>query len=151
MLNSKPIIFNELQKQILLGSLLGDGGITKITRGNYIGYCYKEAHSRKQEEYLLWKNKILGFNYSNKDKYGKVWIYRTNKIFEEYYHLFYRKNKKYKIIDSKILNNLNVIGLSIWFMDDGHYSYSNNNLGITLGIASLEISIYDLWIFFIYN
>src|SRR5262249_17302100 len=42
------------QEQVILGGLLGDGYLSK---GNTP--CYSESHSLKQEQYLLWKARVL--------------------------------------------------------------------------------------------
>src|SRR3989344_7224924 len=44
-------------KQVLLGSLLGDGSLQIQKEGK--NAFYREIHSSKQKEYLLWKNQFL--------------------------------------------------------------------------------------------
>ena len=44
-------------KQVLLGSLLGDGSL-EINKGGKNAF-YREIHSSKQKDYLLWKNQFL--------------------------------------------------------------------------------------------
>ena len=113
------INFNENQKQILLGSLLGDGSISHKINSNF--YKYSEKHSTKQNNYILWKNSILNFNlYNYKD--NSYSIEKGNKALKKYYNLFYPNGKK--IVTRGILNNLEPLGLAIWFMDDGSYIYS---------------------------
>jgi len=46
----------EKVKQVLLGSLLGDGRVGIYPK--YKNAIFVESHSLKQKEYLLWKKKI---------------------------------------------------------------------------------------------
>src|SRR3990167_8970511 len=49
---------NEMQKELILGSLIGDGHICKHHEGP--NSCrFMETHSIKQLEYMKWKKKIL--------------------------------------------------------------------------------------------
>ncbi len=46
-----------IKKQILLGSILGDGCIYYRKRKNCPEINFIETHSLKQKKYLLWKNR----------------------------------------------------------------------------------------------
>ena len=116
-----PLNLNSIQKQIMLGSLLGDGNLTYRKDKTYV---YNEAHSLKQEKYLLWKNKYLGFNIYKKAE--KIVMHKGSKFFRDYHDLFYPNGKK--IVTREILNKLEPLGLTIWFMDDGNYNYDNYNI-----------------------
>ena len=118
-------------EQILLGSLLGDGCIHKDKLNRY---AYREAHSLKQKDYLLWKNKYLNFNFRYIQNFW--WINKGNKYFKYYYDLFYPNNKK--IVTREILNKLGMLGLAIWFLDDGSYNYWNDNITIQTQSFGLE-------------
>jgi len=113
----------------IYGMLLGDGSCDR-GEGNFTknsNFILKVGHSKKQEEYLLWKKKIV-------DQIGtvstKVWEYdkqnavyfRTNarKYFTKLEKIFYTNRKKN--VSLKILNKLNDLSLAIWFMDDGYIS-----------------------------
>ena len=112
--------FSDKPEQILLGSLLGDGC---ITTKNSKKFTYREMHSIKQEDYLLWKNKYLNFNFYRHEFLGKtrVEIRKENKNFKKYYDLFYINGKK--AVNRRSLDTLNEIGLAYWYLDDGHYPY----------------------------
>lgn len=124
---------NEL-KQFILGSILGDGYLSKIPNSNQQS-CLSFAHSIKQEEYFDMKyNLLVKYNLANKfqinniydkrEKWGEYCEKRTkskrNKIFTKYRNLFYKNN--IKILDFLTLQDLDAFGLAIWFMDDGHTS-----------------------------
>lgn len=111
---------------IITGLFLGDASIKKQTR-NSNGYL-RIQHSIRQEKYcehiasLL--SQFIGIRYKviTRDSYGKkiqvaeletkvhpsiTWIYRN-----------YKEGKN-KSLDRRLLNQLTVEGLAIWYMDDG--------------------------------
>lgn len=105
--------------------LLGDGTISN-------NYVFKLSHGYKQKEYLEWKIKLLN-EYGIKNNGLKEYIstsgYNLNSIV--YYtqlsvipfmkvlrRVIYKPIKNYA--NRKILNRLNLLGLAIWYMDDGH-------------------------------
>jgi phage recombination protein Bet len=116
------------QNQILLGSLLGDGTLASQKGRNGCTY-FSEAHSEKQSEYLLWKSKNLStfnptiFTYKVKVKGCNYDVVKmTTKSCSYFYNLrkdFYKDGKK--IVSKDILNQLNDLGVAIWFMDDGNF------------------------------
>jgi len=115
---------NYEQEQILIGSLLGDGCIGK----QLTTYRYIETHSIKQKDYLLWKNSFLNYNIRIFTKNGGGHERQYVSIdkgdianLERLYNLFYPNN--IKNVNQEILNKVDVLALSIWFMDDGHYDY----------------------------
>jgi hypothetical protein len=117
----------EEAKQVIVGSLLGDGTISK-------GGDFREKHSLKQEEYLKWKAEKIGHivndvsRYDNFDeRYDKMisgYLIRTktHSFLIDLEKLFYKKIddvKRIKIIPENISEYLNPLVLAIWFMDDG--------------------------------
>jgi len=125
-------IFTEDHKQILFGSILGDASLTKCK----VNYFFEEVHSIKQKDYLIWKNKYLKiFHGKLRDKLCEN--SKLNKIYRqirlstsaiptitEYYRLFYKNNKK--TISREILDQLNELGLTIWYLDDGSVRLVDN-------------------------
>ena len=117
-----PLSF--LQKQIIFGSLLGDGSIIKGKEDK--NYRFSEAHSIKQKEYLLFKYKKLQpysgkfIKYPRKDG-GKDVKFSTkaHAIFNSFRKMFYSKEGK-KIIRYSTIKKINhPLALAIWFGDDG--------------------------------
>lgn len=113
----------------IIGTLLGDGCISKLSKGakNHRWSC---GHSEKQLEYLQWKVNFLQEHnlhtgnitkcVSNNSRYKSTCIsYHTkskvNEIFNYYRNLFYIDNKK---VFPDIQLNENI--LTILYMDDGH-------------------------------
>lgn len=113
-------------KDIILGSLLGDGSL-KISNG-YRNARFSFRHSIKQKEYFFWKanelKEISGENYFWKSKIkdgfgGQKLRYQSLAMPEltELYCLTHKK-KVFKI-SRKWLNLLTPLSLAIWWLDDG--------------------------------
>lgn len=117
-----PLSF--LQKQLIFGSLLGDGSIVK---GKEDKNCrFSEAHSIKQKEYLLFKYKKLQpysgkfIKYPRKDGGTDVkFSTKAHSNFNLFKEMFYDKNGR-KIIKSSALKHItHPLALAMWFGDDG--------------------------------
>lgn len=119
--------FTHLQKQMILGSLLGDLSIGKIRNTNTRLYL---VHSVKQRELFMKKVEILGewmAAYKQYDTFDK----RTNKVYStlrgatwahqeitQLRHLLYPNG--IKTITKEYLDLIDhPIALAYWFMDDG--------------------------------
>jgi LAGLIDADG DNA endonuclease family len=114
-------------KQVILGSILGDGSL-KIAK-NYKNARYSEQHSIIQKNYLMWKfsilSKELGGNFivtkldiSSFSKNKKVFYQsKVNSKLTELHVLTHKKNKK--LIKRSWLNCLQPLALAIWWCDDG--------------------------------
>ena len=111
----------QLQKSLLLGTVLGDGYIRKFPGRK--DALLEINHSFKQKEYVDWKYKILE-NVSasqpksrNGNKGRIAYRFYTKQLPEisELMNMFYLNGKK--IIPDKI--NLDPISLAVWYMDDG--------------------------------
>ena len=123
-------------EEFIIGTLLGDGCIAKLSKGgkNYRWSC---GHSEKQLEYLKWKvdflvsknlhtGKILKYtSYNSRYKKPCISYYtksRTNSVFNKYREMFYPNNKK--ILPKNIIITSNI--LTILYMDDGHLLHVKN-------------------------
>ena len=129
-----------MKNQILLGSLLGDAFIGKLS-SRAKSYSIKWEHSLEQEEYALWKaeNSLDNYSVYKRERLDK----RTNKLYKSivcsstkddykyYRELFYKDKKE---VSLKILNELNSLGITIWYLDDGNIYYNGNNCHLTLAV-----------------
>lgn len=120
------------QKQIILGGLLGDSYYNK--QRNSIVF----SHSDKQIKYLMWK-----YSFFNQNVLSKVYKRNYNEGYVGYtFDLVNRKNQyqdffgfiqkhlyknNRKKISLKYLNQLNDLGLAIWWLDDGCLSIHKGN------------------------
>lgn len=119
----KATPLNKEQKEMIVGSVLGDGSV--IISGRKKNAYFKVAHCEKQKDYLMWKKEILGglVNVVNKqeDKRGNSVMYQFGTLSHHelnfYRNLFYENNRK--IIRDELRNYLTPLGLATWFMDDG--------------------------------
>jgi hypothetical protein len=126
---------NDLQKDFLIGSLLGDGCIQKHGKRTPV---YITSHSWKQKEYIEWVD-IFGNLASNisrqkahNKKYNKEYIFynfRTLAIPElNYYKDIFYKNG-HKIIPDDVENLLvKNISIAVWIMEDGTFNKRNKSI-----------------------
>lgn len=133
------IILTEIEEQVIIGSLLGDGCIDINNRErNYHRLVIK--HGEKQEDYVWYKYNLLkrfckepkkrfviDKRENFKNHYDITLSTTTNSLFTEYRNNWYPNNQKSIYINDFI--KINWLGLAIWIMDDG---YKTNDNSITL-------------------
>lgn len=113
----------EEQRQIIIGSLLGDAGRMSSS-------SVKFKHGGPQKEYLLWKYEKLKSIACQKslklqpyvtdtgnEGLSCIFYTRANSDVEQILRMFYPDGKK--IVTKEILNNLSPLAIAVWFMDDG--------------------------------
>ena len=114
-------------EQILLGSLLGDGGLDMGSRNAR----FTVKHCSRDRNYLFWKFSILratgwfvGLPKFRPNRNSGSWRIQSMQVptFTDYYHLFYHDGRKGVLLE--VLNKLEPLGLAVWYMDDGHLGYS---------------------------
>lgn len=142
------VVPTDEQYQIILGSLLGDGHLSSLTRTGHNNSHLRIVHSESQSDYIRWKQKqLLPFSYPVhslhiEDKRGGSWkrhrevLYfncASHDYFTQLRRTWYPNNKK--VFDSSNVSCLNWLGLAIWFMDDGTYGWSK---GSPYGFLSTE-------------
>lgn len=124
----KTLKLSDLQKEVLVGLILGDGHIELSP--NRKSARLKVEYSIKNADYVDWlyqvfqnlvrmkprKRTINSFG-GNFVRYGFTTLSLPD--FLKYRDLFYQT--KTKIIPKSIRKLLTEVGLSIWFMDDGSY------------------------------
>jgi len=132
-----PTVLTGEQKQLVIGSVLGDAGLYR-SNATYGQYCFQVAHSAKFREYVEYKHDLLypfsshiyDYDVYNKTtkKFHSMSMFRTytNPVFSRYRRLFYQGVFKRVTID--ILNELKPAGIAFWFMDDGS-NWKNDKVG----------------------
>jgi len=111
------------QKEILIGSLLGDGTLRK--QGTRTNALLEINHSFQYKEYVDWKYYHFQeyvktppkFRHGNGNRIAYRFTTQSLPVFTKYYQQFYA-DKKVIASNFKITNLL----LSVWFMDDGSKS-----------------------------
>lgn len=113
--NYKDYNMTDIERNIIIGSLIGDGTLSIYGRSK--NACYRENTGPSQIEYRKWKAKNLENLDFKTNKYGAIYS-PSHPIYTEIYELFYPNGKK--ILTEKNLKLLNhPIGLACLFMDDG--------------------------------
>ena len=118
---------NEDQKQVLLGSYLGDGSISHHGVGRI---RLKVIHGMKQQGYCAWKASMFNSELSHIEKNGyaqKPAVKFCSKIFSASALGLLGITESKKSCHQKILDSLDARGLAIWFMDDGSISKTGNS------------------------
>lgn len=142
------------QKQIILGGLLGDMSIiNNLYKSNQVGVVTR--HSIKQKDYCKFLKEKLGRlcsrykEYEVTNSYGKekveICTYSTRAI-AKLYDICYKDNKKN--VTQDWLNQLDWLGIAIWYMDDGNLIKSNKNNMLALhteGFSLDENKIIQKW------
>lgn len=135
-------LFPRDQFQLILGSLMGDARLecrSKEIRAKYTARL-RIHQSDKQKDYVFWKYENLKNLVSRGPRFTKVWHdpkrdkdhyswyfhTRSNETLGYIHQLFYKDGVK--ILPKELLNLLEPLGLTVWYMDDG----SNNGRDITL-------------------
>lgn len=125
--------FTQLQRDIIFGSILGDGSLKNMQTSK--SPMYAETHGIKQKPYLEWKEQLLGdliiWNGEYKSRYSDMHKYTTKyrihsrctPVLNEF-DFMYCKGKKH-IPHHTIPQYLTPLALAIWFMDDGATSHSS--------------------------
>ena len=135
---------NPDQRQLLLGTLLGDGSLIHQNGRNC---SFRVSHCFAQGSLLQMKADILGpwvapAGIREELHLGKIQMMfttYTHPDFTELYHLFYPEGKK--IVPKIIPDELRPLGLAVWFMDDG--SHMTKKRGIRFHVAGFSEE--DCW------
>lgn len=115
-----------LQEQIILGSLLGDGYISKGAQRS-VNYYYQEHFGDSQREYRLWKlSKLENLNFTISGNYLRS---ISHPYFTRLHPILYTNGRK--SLTTNYLSKCNhPIFLSTLYLDDGSltisYSYNKN-------------------------
>jgi recombination protein RecA len=117
------------EKQVIVGSLFGDGCLIRGNRSVRMAIC----HSKNQEEYLAWKRAQVPLIF-----HGDVIPHKNqrhlNSIEHPYlahlYPLFYPDGKR--IASDTALALVGPLALAVWYMDDGSYNRNEHSRQVTL-------------------
>ena len=132
-------MLSDIQQEILIGTMLGDGHLEQ----NGKGVRLRVDHGISQKEYLHWKYqafkdlvpsepRVIRSFHKRDQRHDERFHFSTysNGTFREWHELFYQK--KVKVIPesiSKILKS--PLSLAVWFMDDGYKRNDCNALRIS--------------------
>jgi len=123
-----PIDFNQQQKELIIGSLLGDGHIEENNAND--AAHYQEQHAAWQRSYLEWKHCILiPFSHrihrddkvESDGRVSKCFGFKTcvHPLFLQYRTMFYDANRV-KHLPAGLMDTITPFSIAVWYMDDGH-------------------------------
>lgn len=137
-LRQTPI--NSIQKQIIVGCLLGNGSLHKDSQKGNFKLSFN--HSEAQEQYFHWKVAMLDpfINTYRKgfDERKKSVMLQTATICHQDLNMFanmFYDESRVKHIPNNLDIYLTPLSLAVWVMDDG-----NINSGVNMRIASMNFS-----------
>lgn len=134
-------------EQVVIGSILGDGSLSKIKSKTQTSYLMISQHFSKRP-YLEWLRKEIGNRFETGDikpklgyKKGQEQFYfntRSSKRLGEFRKFFYPSGKKIIPRNIKFLLS-HPISLAVWYMDDGcldqRYKYHRNSTFATYSFS----------------
>lgn len=132
---------DEHQKQLLLGTLLGDGSISK---SKHRSYKVSVGHSEKQKGYVEYKAKMMGCNIHKLVNHGfsnlPFWrfVYQNVRV-SEYLKGIVLINEK-KTVNQRWMDELTLEGVAYWFMDDGSSSFNKSKKNIVVHFSTESYS-----------
>jgi len=137
---------SQRQYEIILGTLLGDGCLTK--KQTEKNYALIIAHSVKQKEYLWWKIEEISNLFTMqiqfyRNHYGETLSIQSyhHPFFTELHKRFYSNGKKR--VTEEILDELTPLSLAVWYMDDGTFRIDKRNKYYSRGEARLSTQGFD--------
>jgi len=137
---NKAIELTQFQKEVLLGTLLGDGSM-RFGKDQKSPLVIIE-HGKKQRPYVKHKSEVFASLNANYKEYKRKTVDERTGIFYEsgvcfipsnpefvpIYHSFYKD--KIKKIPFDLLNNFTAVSLAYLFMDDGSKAKSGYNIAL---------------------
>ncbi len=119
------------QREILIGTILGDGYLQRTGKRNA---RLKLEHSQHQKDYLWWKyeqlHNLMQDNPKRLERYNPIWkrtytYYRCQThslpLLGRYKRYFYDEQGLKRIPENIAQLLRSPLSLAVWFMDDGHY------------------------------
>src|SRR5919106_1697544 len=120
-LEAVPHRLSDLQWQVVLGSLMGDGNLSPTRSGH--GTRFRLGHGAKQTEYAEWKASLLGnipVSRSTNSKGAVFYDFTPLPELSELREAMYIGGKK--VFSEDYLKQLSPLSLAIWYMDDASFS-----------------------------
>ena len=121
---AQPHYLSEMQWQVIFGSVMGDGNLSKPVRTTDSSARFRMGHGAKQVAYLDWKVSLLGNvpNSRRENAKGAVFADFTPLAeLSELREIVYQGDGK-KHLTWDYLKKLTPLGLAIWYMDDGCFT-----------------------------
>lgn len=130
---------NSIQRQVLVGHLLGDGHVYSDTEKGHNKISISQC--KKQEQYFHWKvamfDPFVNTYRENVGKDGNIQLNATSICHQDvdyFRNIFYTKDR-IKIVPKNLDMFLTPLALAVWIQDDG-----NLNAGVNMRIASMNFT-----------
>jgi LAGLIDADG DNA endonuclease family len=140
------MVLTQLQKDLIFGTLLGDGNLQTQTNGN--SWRYRAVHKTAHESYLFHKYEILKDFCTTPPALYNFPDSRTGKIYSRYCFqttvsdeflfygkLFYKKqsdNSWKKQVPKNVSTFLTPQALAYWYMDDGALKWKGRSNAVRI-------------------
>jgi recombination protein RecA len=118
---------SDLQWQVVLGGLMGDGALSSNTNG--LSARFRWGHGAKQAAYGDWKASLFGNLTVSRSTNAKGAVFHDVQPLAELAELrraVYVGGKK--VLSEEYLKQLTPLSLAIWYMDDGGYQNRSKEL-----------------------
>jgi hypothetical protein len=128
----RKLIFTNREKQLILGTLLGNSSIINPKKSKNPHFQMRESISKGGTWIRCKAYELQRFSRSKSfvaDKDSFRWNSISCPCWNEFYDLCYKKNKKH--ISMEWLDMLQDFGLACWFMDKGNVTKNNVSLRIS--------------------
>lgn len=120
----RAIPFTQKQKEIIIGTVLGDGCLHKHNKSK--DFALSLTHCKQQEEYFLWKTAMLSpfvntYRQSFSKKGTSIFLDFTSRQHPELNpiaNMFY-DSSRIKHVPENISDFMTPLALAVWHMDDG--------------------------------
>jgi recombination protein RecA len=119
----EPKRLSDQQMQLILGSVMGDGNLSPMTRGRS-GIRFRMGHGAKQAAYLDWKVSLLGNIECSRTSNAKGAVFADltplPELAEIHEAVYFGDGQKHLCWD--YLKELTPLALAVWYMDDGCFT-----------------------------
>ncbi len=120
-LQAVPVRLSDLQWQVILGGLMGDGSLSPSRSG--FAARYRWGHGRKQAEYGDWKASLFANVGMTRSENARGAVFHDMAPLPELAELrlaVYMSGKK--VLSDDYLKQLTPLSLAVWYMDDGCFT-----------------------------
>lgn len=143
----KKYKINDIQHDLIIGSILGDGCVTKKKQDTKSTLSI--SHAENQKKYLEFKFQIMrnlcnmtDVLIKNTDYKG---TYNKQKLYWFYTKMIPQLNYYRELHVSEVLSSLNVNSFLIWLMDDGRLNDKYYTIGLTrFNMKEMQLTIKKL-------
>jgi recombination protein RecA len=121
---AQPSLLGDQQWEVLLGSLMGDGCLSRPVRRDSESARLRLGHGAKQSDYLDWKVSLFANIPHSRSTNSKGAVFADFTPLSELHELMsamYLGDGK-KFLSEEYLKALTPLSLAIWYMDDGSFT-----------------------------